>query len=206
MRRFGEPALRKQTAGQFSRLCPQCDKICLNPPGKRQWRWPLKWLAASQLSNMGCPQRNRRKKVHHHNTSRRGQSCCPSLACCSPPLHQEGRSLSSLGPTQSSRTCSNLLVSNPKVFQTASSVLHQAGDRCGGWQHFGSVLNEALKTTSWEGTLRHRFKSQTSKMSSSSKAHLKDIGRYHNCVFNIQVSKPISFECCGIVPISIHFP
>lgn len=73
----------------------------------------------------------------------------PSLVCFSPALHQEGRPMSSFGPTQSSRACSSSLVSNPKVFRTAGFVLCQAADKCGGWQRFGSVPNEALKTSSW---------------------------------------------------------
>lgn len=108
-------------------------------------------LSAETEKKVGTPPQHLTKPCQR-GTAASGEGTAPllpSLVCSSPALHQEGRSLSSFGPTQSSRACSSSLVSNPKVFQTAGFVLRQAADKCGGWQCFGSVLNEALKTSSW---------------------------------------------------------
>lgn len=43
------------------------------------------------------------------------------------------------------------------------------------------------------GTTRHQFESHTSKMSSCSKAHLKEMEQYHNCVINIHLTVQTHF-------------
>lgn len=100
----------------FLHICPVSNKMCLNPQDKRHCKWPLQCPTLSRVSNLGCPQRNRRKQVNHHNLTepcKHGRAVTregtvplpPSIACCSPALHQEGRSMSSFRPAQASRTC-----------------------------------------------------------------------------------------------------
>ena len=189
----------------FHIYIPSVTKLALNPwakgtdvapkmthtiPAKQQG------LSSEKQEKAGAPLQHL-TKPHRCSIAVAGQGTVllpPSLACCSPALHQEGRTMSSFGPTWSSTAPPSSLVSNPKSFWTATFVLSQAGDRC--WRLAALWLcPKQSPEDNILGTLRHQFKSQIPKMSSSSKAHLKEMGQYHNCHQH-------SFECPNPFPLS----
>lgn len=150
----------------------------------------------SQVSNLGCLQRSRRKHVNHHNHTepcKHGRAATgketvpfpPSIACCSPALHQEGRSLSDL--LKSQEPVQAPWYQPPNCFKLLALLSVRQ------WTKAEAASTLAL---SWSKSWKQHFRNPEASVWQSdiqAKPTWKQWGNNHNCVIHIPLSVQTHF-------------